>query len=59
MDVIHLYNFHDYIELPSPEEFLAYGTGVNISAKKITQDIVKVCHAKGMKVGVWIDTAVF
>lgn len=59
MDVIHLYNFHDHIELPSPDEFLAFGRGVNISAKKITQEIVDACHAKGMKVGVWVDTAAF
>jgi hypothetical protein len=57
--VIHLYNFHDHIELPEPEEYLQYGTGVNISANKINREIVEMCHAKGMRVGVWVDTAVF
>ena len=40
MDIIHLYNFHDHNELPEPEEYLAYGTGVNISANKVTKEIV-------------------
>jgi len=59
VDIIHLYNFYDHFELPDPSEYLAIGNAINISATKINQEIVDLCHSKGMKVGVWVDATTF
>ena len=59
LDIIHLYNFYDHMELPCPDEYLAVGSGINISATKLTKEVIDLCHAKGMKVGVWVDASVF
>jgi hypothetical protein len=59
MEIIHLYNFFHNIDLPDPDEYLMIGTGINISANKITQEVVDLCHERGMKIGVWIDKSVF
>lgn len=54
-DIIYLYNYHNKA-LPSPDEYLAIGDGINISANHITQEVVDHCKRKGKKVGVWIRT---
>ena len=59
MDVIHLYNFHDHYELPSYDELFGFGNGINVSSRKITQEVVEKCHEKGFKIGVWVDAEVF
>lgn len=59
LDIIHLYNFYDHMELPEPDEYLSLGTGINISATKLTKDVIDKCHAKRMKVGAWVDATVF
>jgi hypothetical protein len=40
--------------LPSPDEYLAKGDGINISANHITMEVVRLVKDKGMKLGVWI-----
>ena len=54
-----MYNFFHDADLPNPDEYLMIGTGINISANRITHEVVEKCHQKGMKVGVWIDKKVF
>jgi hypothetical protein len=44
LEIIHLYNFFHNIDLPDPDEYLMIGTGINISANKITQEVVELCH---------------
>jgi predicted peroxiredoxin len=40
--------------LPSKEEYLSKGDGINVSANHLTEEVVKNCKEKGMKIGVWI-----
>ena len=40
--------------LPEPDVYLARGDGINISANHITQEVVELCHGKGMIIGVWV-----
>jgi glycerophosphoryl diester phosphodiesterase len=59
VDTIHLYNFYDHFELPDPEEYLSIGNSINISATKLNEEVVNLCHSRGMKVGVWVDVTTF
>lgn len=58
IDFVQLHNFYDYIELPEPHIYTSFGMGINISSTKLTKEVVRLCHEKGKKVGVWIDTGV-
>jgi glycerophosphoryl diester phosphodiesterase len=40
--------------LPSPDEFLSRGDGINISATHITPEVVRLVKDKGLKLGVWV-----
>src|SRR5688500_8683802 len=59
IDIVHLYHFYNHFELPHPEEYLSIGSAINISATKLNEDIVNLCHSRGMKVGVWVDKSCF
>lgn len=57
IDLVQLYNFFDYIELPNPDIYTSLGKGMNISSTKLTEEVVRHCHEKGKIVGVWIDSS--
>lgn len=59
IDLIYLYNFYDYIDLPSPSIYSVLGSGVNISSTKLTEEVIRNCHLNNKKVGVWIDRSLF
>jgi len=59
VEIIYLYNFHEHIELPDPSIYATKGAGINISASKLTNEVIRNCHANGKKVGVWVDAATF
>ncbi|CDW73445.1 glycerophosphoryl diester phosphodiesterase [Stylonychia lemnae] len=52
-DIIYLYNYENQ-PLPSPDEYLARGNGINISANHINDEVVSQVKSKGLKLGVWI-----
>ena len=56
-EIVHLYNYHDHIEIP--DDFMFYGNGINISSRKLNQEIVELCKIYNMKLGVWVDAEVF
>lgn len=59
MEIIYLYNFYEHEELPDPSIYAVKGDGINISASKLTAEVIRNCHRNGKKVGVWVDAATF
>jgi len=55
---VYLYNFYPETVLPSFEEIVRRGDGINISYEHLTQELVSFCHAHKKLVCVWIDTTV-
>lgn len=55
IETIYLYNFCDKEEMPSSEIYTSQGSGINLSSRKVTHEIVQNCHRAGKKVGIWID----
>jgi hypothetical protein len=52
---VQLYNFYDNEELPDSSIYTSAADCINISSKKLTESVIRNCHEKGVKVGVWID----
>lgn len=52
---IYLTNFWNTDSLPTKEEMLEMGSGLNIQYTHITQDVVDYLHEHGKLVQVWID----
>jgi len=55
---VYLYNSYPQIELPSLENIVQHGDGINISYEYLTEEVVAACHAHKKLVCVWIDTSV-
>ena len=48
IDTVQLYNFYDSLELPEPCEYTNSADSINISSKKVTEEVVQNCHSKGV-----------
>lgn len=52
-DIFYLWN-QEGKPLPSADELLASGDGINISYNYLTPEVLKLCRSKGKKLGVWV-----
>ena len=55
---IYIQNFYNDIKLPSNEDLIKMGDGINISFEHVTKDVVEAMHAAKKIVCVWIDRTV-